>query len=350
MDKRIRQRLEKGVQEKVFPGAVVGVVRGNGARALISVGTYTYEAGSPHVKENTMYDTASITKTIPVGLIALKFIEEGKLPLEDQIIKYSPEITIPNAEKGLIKHLLTYTYMLKKNSDPHFSYEHLTAKDSLEFLFTTEFAFLPGTQFQYSNTPANLLGIILERISGEKLYILAQKIIFDPLEMQHSSFAPENRKDIPPIEISLWRGEIQGEVHDDQAYVLQKGGENPGCAGLFSSAGDLLNVAEMVLNKGVYKGSKIFDTQTILLMTTNALEDIDQSCAIGWELNQTGFMGQYSHEHMIGKTGFTGTSIVIDPHTQQACVLLSNRTYPKRTNAEAIRAVRRDIADIIFSP
>lgn len=347
-DSSIRERATKAIANKVFPGCVVGIINKTGERNILPFGNFTYEAGAHPVLENTVYDTASITKTIPVALTAPTLIEQGKLSLEDKIIKYLPEITIPDADKGLIKHLLTYTYVLKKNSDLNFSYEHSKAKDIFEFLFKREFEFLPGTHYQYANAALNLLGIILERISGEKLYALTKRIILDPLEMKNSIFYPHNKDLIPPTEIVSWRGEIQGEVHDETASILQKEDFNPGCAGLFSNVDDLLNVAEMMLHDGVYKGNRLFTPETMALMTTNALSDIGEWSGIGWELNQPIFMGKHAHEHMVGKTGFTGTLIVVDPMRGVGLVLLSNRTYPKRSETATIRTTRQDMANIVF--
>jgi CubicO group peptidase (beta-lactamase class C family) len=344
----IRDRAARAIAEKVFPGCVIGIE--DTVKNIFSFGNFTYEPNSNLVHEDTVYDVASITKTIPIALTALTFIEKGLLGLNDRVIDYVPEITTENADKALIRHLLTYTYILKKNSNPNFSYENSQAKDILDFLYHREFEFLPGTHYQYSNAPANLLGIILERLSRERLYTLAKKSILDPLKMESSTFHPEDKKAIPPTEIISWRGEVEGIVHDETACILQREGLNAGCAGLFSNAEDLLNVADMLFHDGLFRGNKVFDTQTISLMTTNALNDIERWSGIGWELNQPKFMGAHAHEHMIGKTGFTGISYVIDPERRRAVVILSNRTYPRRpTNTDSINAFRRDIADIVFA-
>lgn len=346
MREQIEARIRKAIDDHVFPGAVVAVLV-DGKRDYIATGRFTYDPGSREVTPATAYDVASITKAVPVALTALHFIEEGKLGLDDQVITYIPEIDVAHAEKALIRHLLTYTYALQKHPDPNFSYEHYTEKDVLDFLFHRPFAFLPGTRHVYSNTPLNLLGLVLERISGEKLYPLSQKTILDPLRMEHSTFHPADKESIPPTEIN-WRGEVQGIVHDETAYIGQQEGYDPGCAGLFSTADDLLNAAEMMMGKGMFGDQRIFTEETVSLMTTNALADIGEWNSIGWELNQPFFMGSHAHEHMIGKTGFTGTSIVIDPDKARAVVLLSNRTYPHRIQNGATNAVRSDISDIVF--
>ena len=348
MEQEIKARLERAISEKVFPGAVVGIVRKDGTRSILPAGRFTYEEGSPSVEDETVYDVASITKAVPVALLALKYIEEGKLGLDEQVIKYVPEISIESRETALIRHLLTYTYVLEKSADPNFSYENYKAKDVFEFLYTRPFAFPPGTQYQYSNTPANILALILERISGKKLHVLAKELILVPLQMEHSTFKSADKKLIPPTELTSWRGEIRGEVHDETAFILEGEGFDPGCAGLFSSAGDLLNVCETLLNDGIFKGAKIFEADTVALMKTNALADIDKFSGIGWELNEPRFMGKYTKPDTFGKTGFTGTSCVIDPQTGIAFVILSNRTYPERSSPNGINELRRDISDIVL--
>lgn len=345
----IRSRLRRAVEDHVFPGCVVGVLHKTGERTLLPYGQFTYDADSPVVRAETVYDVASITKSVPLGLLALKFIEEGRLSPNDRVITYLPEIQTPGVEEATIRNLLTYTYVLKKNPDPTFTLERSTADDIRRYLFTAELAFAPGTRYQYSNTPANLLGFILERIAGEKLYALAQRMVLEPLSMRLATFAPLLPSSIPPTEITSWRGEIQGVVHDEQAYVLQRGGQDSGAAGLFASAGDLLNAEEMILGEGVFRTQRLFAPESMALMKNNAIADIGASSGIGWELNEPRFMGTLAGSQTFGKTGFTGTSLVIDPEKGVAFVILSNRTYPTRSNADAINQLRRDISDIVLS-
>ena len=349
MKEKIQQRVERAIKEKVFPGCVIGVVYRNGDRRILPFGRFEYSADSNEVKGNTVYDVASITKTIPLAIAALMFIEKGLLSLEDRVIKYVPEISIADREKGLIRHLLTYTYTLKKNPNPNFSYEHSQVKDIFDFLFKRGFEFLPGTHYKYGNAPAVLLGIVLERVSGKKLYDLTKRMVLEPLKMIHSTFSPKDKKRIPPTEIVSWRGKVQGDVHDETSSILQKAGFDSGCAGFFSNAADILNVAEMMLGGGSFKGEKIFNSKTIECMRVNALGAIGEYSGIGWELNQPRFMGNFSSENMIGRTGFTGTCCLVDVMRGVGVVILSNRTFPKRpNNSEAIDLFRRDIVNIVI--
>lgn len=344
----IHKRLEQAVAERVFPGCVVGTVNRADERTLLPYGHFTYDTDSSAVTGETVYDVASITKSVPLGLLALKLIEEGRLSLDDRVITYLPEIQTRGAGEARIRDLLTYTYALKKNPDPTFTLERSTADSIRKYLFTAELAFDPGTRYQYSNAPANLLGFILERIADEKLYALAQRMLLEPLAMRLATFAPTLPSSIPPTEITSWRGEIQGVVHDEQAYVLQRGGQDSGAAGLFASASDLLNVAEMILGEGIFRTQRLFAPGSIALMRNNALADIGASSGIGWELNEARFMGNHCRPTTFGKTGFTGTSLVIDPERGVAFVILSNRTYPERTDTVGINALRRDISDIVL--
>ncbi len=345
----IQTILDNAIAERVFPGAVVGILGNDGGREIISAGRFEYDVDSHEVQAETVYDVASITKSVPVGLLALQLIEQGRLSLDDRIIDLLPEVTTTGAEVALVRHLLTYSYVLKKTEG--FSFERASAQDIFRFLFSGELAFAPGSQYQYSNTPFLLLGLIIERLTGEKLYTLARQNIFEPLAMRRATFAPAEWASVPPTEVTSWRGKVQGVVHDETAYILQRDGFDAGCAGLFASADDILNVAEMVLGDGVFRGVRMFEPRTIALMEENALGAIGAWSGIGWELNTLRFMGEHAHEHMIGKTGFTGTCVVIDPRSMKAFVLLSNATFPKRPpNGDAISAVRRAVADGIFRP
>jgi CubicO group peptidase (beta-lactamase class C family) len=196
------------------------------------------------------------------------------------------------------------------------------------------------------------LGLVVERICGDALDRLAKKYFFKPLQMKQTSFDPKvfNKDDIVPTEIDPWRGRmIQGEVHDESAYKLQMK-YRVGSAGLFSTASDLLNFFEMLLNFGSLDGHQYFREEVVRTMYENQLEDIGESAGLGWELGKKKYMGQYSDEKTFGKTGFTGCVCVCDIPRGAAWVILSNYSFPKRKKSmEPINQVRRDIADIVLN-
>lgn len=197
-----------------------------------------------------------------------------------------------------------------------------------------------------------MLGLVIEKVTGETIDTLAQKLFFDPLEMHRSTFFPENFpiEEIVPTEIDNWRGLVRGVVHDESAYVCKRNGKIPGHAGLFSTAPDMLNFLEMLLHGGTMNGTKYFSEQTIEQMETNQISELTEVTGLGWELNQPRYMGSHAGEHTFGKTGFTGTLCVVDRAKGAAYVILSNRTFPKRSpDSTAINKFRADIGDIVLA-
>ncbi len=345
----ISKEAFKAIEDKIFPGCVIGVVKVSGEREILPFGHFTYESDSSSVAEDTIYDLASVTKSIPTGSLALQLIEEGKLNLEDKLIDYVPEFRNSDRENVLIKHLLTYTldgYGLA-------SLKEKTAKGLYETILTHDFENRPGTVFKYSNIPAALLGLVIEKITGEALDVLAEERFFKPLKMNRSTHHPEHfsKDEIVPTEIDDWRGLVQGVVHDESAYVCKQENKIVGHAGLFSTAPDILNFLEMLLHKGTFYGKKYFSDETIAQMGTNQISELGDFTGLGWELNQPRYMGDYCTEHTFGKTGFTGTLCVVDVAKGIGYVILSNRIYPSRPpDSRAINAFRKSIGEIILRP
>ncbi len=369
--------IERAIAERVFPGCVVGVVDRSGMRLVLPFGRYTYEHDSSKAREDTIYDVASITKSIPVSCLALRLMEEGRLHPDDRLIEYVPEFNNSDREATLIRHLLTHTL--------HFGFPLSSLKNEspgaiIRAIFDTPFRSRPGTFFSYSNATSILLGLAVERLCGKPLDVAAQEQFFQPLEMKRTTFHPLRRFDrseIVPTEIDGWRGGVvQGEVHDESAWVLIHrrrgsgtplerknqpateghipGAETPlpgipGSAGLFSTVPDLLRFLHMLLNHGTDRGRRFFSNETVKSMHTNQVREIGECTGLGWELNQRHYMGKYCSEHTFGKTGFTGCMCLCDMKRGTGIVILSNSTYPKRRpDMEAINEVRRGLADIVF--
>jgi len=347
MPNEIQVRTERAILEKVFPGCVIGFIEKGKRRAVLPFGAYTYDSGAAPVLENTIYDVASITKSIPTASLALHYIDSGRLALTDKLIDYVPEFRNSDRESVTIKHLLTYTlggyaFSALKNKTPD---------ELFETIMTHDFTVHPGSGFLYSNVPAFLLGLVAEKVGGDTLENLAQTIFFQPLGMTRTSLLPQyfSRDDIAPTEIEEWRGHVQGSVHDESAYVFTvKGGKVVGHAGLFSTAPDLLNFLDMLLHEGEIGGRKYLSPEIIAEMSTNQIGELSASTGLGWQLQQP-WMGHSAGEHTFGKTGFTGTSVCVDVERGIGLVILSNRTFPKRPKDDsAIYAFRTDIADIVL--
>lgn len=355
---QITKVANQAIQDKVFPGCVIGIVNKNGERQVLPFGNFTYDQQSQPVKENTIYDTASITKSIPTGSLALQLIDEGKLKLTDKLINYIPEFNNSDRENVLIKHLLTYTldgygFTSTVGKIGGKSMQDITASDLLNLLLTHDFEKRPGTIFKYTNIPAALLGMTIEKIMGDTLDNLADEHFLKPLNMTRSTFYPEKfpLEEIVPAESDDWRGLVHGIVHDESAYICKKEGKIVGHAGLFSTAPDILNFLEMLLHKGTHLGKKYFSESIVEKMGTNQIPELGQFTGLGWELNQPRFMGDYCSPHTFGKTGFTGTLCVCDVEKGIAYVILSNRIFPKRpADSAAINSFRKAIGEIVFRP
>ena len=301
------------------------------------------------MKENSIFDVASITKAIPTSSLALQLIDKGKLNPDDRLTDYVPEFSNSERGKVLVRHLLTQTL--------NYNFRLSELKDRgpdgiLNAIFTTEFPREPGSTFFYSNATSILLGMVVEKLNKECIAVTAQRELFDPLAMERTSFFPEqfSKQDIVPTEIDAWRGRlIQGEIHDESAYVLRQK-MVAGSAGLFSTAPDIMRFLQMLLNNGMWQGRRYFSDNSMRQMQTNQISGLGLYAGLGWELFQKRYMGSLCSGWTIGKTGFTGCACLCDIPRQTAMVLLSNYTFPSRKpDMHAIDSVRRDIADIIFS-
>ncbi len=309
----------------MFPGCVIGVSL-KGTKKVLPFGRFTYDQDSPKVGADTLYDLASITKSIPTASLALILIEEGVLSLDDRVTRYIPELC--NDHGATIGDLLQYRVHGKRMS----ALIGRSADEIKAYVLKTGFDGPPGER-AYSNLPSYVLGLILEEVLNKPLLDLAQQYIFDPLKMTSTTYFPESA-DCAPTEIQ--NGEtIQGVVHDESARVFALEHRAVGHAGLFSTVTDLLTFLEALFPKGIF-GNKFpkMPFGNYLQAVRNGAEK-----GLGWELGDGRF----------GKTGFTGTNIVIDPKKEAALVILSNRTYPTRPqSATAINTFRKDIADIVF--
>lgn len=335
------------IKDKVFPGCVVGIVKKDGSRQVMPVGNFTYGDGSRQVNEDTIYDTASLTKSICTASIALQLIDEGKLHLTDKFINYVPEFRNSDREDVLIRHLLTYTldgYGLGSIKDK-------SAEGVFQTLLTHEFEKRPGEVFKYTNIPAALMGMVIESITGKTLDVLVGERFFKPLTMSRSTFAPEqfSKDEIAPTEIDHWRGLVHGVVHDESAWECRQDGKTVGHAGLFSTVPDILTYLEVLLHKGALNNRKYFSEEIVKEMHTNQIANLGEITGLGFELNQPRYMGKYCTENTFGKTGFTGTLIICDIEKEIAYVILSNRTYPQRPkDSTVINKFRKKVGEIIL--
>jgi len=344
--------IERGVKNKAFPGATLAVGF-RGKVAIHAFGKLSYDAKSPTVKPTTMYDIASLTKVVATTTLVAKLVEGDfavPLDLDAKIERYLPEwASGPQPEwrhRVTVRHLLTHTSGL-----PAFKEYWRTSKgkqDTLARIFAEPLEYEPGTKEIYSDLGIILMAEIIERLTGRKLDDLANSFIFSPLGMKDSMYKPPKKlwSQIAPTEFdkNLRHRLVQGEVHDENAFAI---GGVSGHAGVFSTAPDLAAFCQMLLNGGVYAHQRILRRGTVAQFTTPQ-QLSGGTRTLGWAIpTPGGLSGNYFSAHSFGHTGFTGTSIWIDPDRQLFVVLLTNRVHPTREN-QKIQQVRRDLHDAIM--
>lgn len=321
---------ERAIAAHIFPGCVVGI-RHAREKFLGAFGRHTFEADSPAVAEGTVYDIASVTKSVVLATLAHQLLASKQISLTTKLIEYVPEFRGGYREDIMVRHLLTYTIGGLRMSE----LKEKHADEIMKTVLTFEPLHPPGEKFEYSNVPAFLLGLVLERILGP-LDAAADTRIFRPLEMPATTFFPTNAA---PTEID-YRGLVQNVVHDESAYVFRTAGKTVGHAGLFSNVPDLMTFLD------AFHMRRMDPT----LAETNQIPSLGLFAGLGWELNQGHFMGAQRSPTTFGKTGFTGCSVVCDTKREISVVILSNRTFPRRpADMSAINAFRSAVCDIVFS-
>lgn len=323
--------IARAIADSAFPGAQLVVVRDSVLVVGQTYGRYTYESDAPPVRPNTLYDLASLTKVFATTPAVMKLYDEGKLSLDDPVVKYLPSFGTAGKEHITIRQLL-----LHRGGLPPFRklWELAgTAEAALDSVFSTRLVAQPGDTTIYSDLGMITLGKVVERITGMTLDQFVREEYYTPLGMMHTTFnlPADLRSDAAPTEYdSLWRKKlVRGSVHDENAELL---GGVSGHAGLFSTASDLSIFVRMLLNGGVYDGRRYLRTSTIDEFIRKKAPG--QERWLGWDMkSETGSSaGTLFPATSFGHTGFTGTSVWADPNSRVAVIFLTNHVYPTRVN------------------
>lgn len=277
--------------------------------------------------EDTIFDAASLTKVTATTPAMMLLIQRGKVKLDAPVHVYIPEFTGEGRELITVRELMTHTSGLPEDietkTDWHGEAEAIK-KACAETLKSP-----PGAVFRYSDINFELLGEIVQRVSGMPLEVFVQREIYGPLKMKDTGFLPPKRKlpRIAPTEVvngKPWRG----IVHDPTARHM---GGVAGHAGLFITAKDMARYARMLLNGGELDGVRIFQPETVALMTSvQSPPGISAKRGLGWDID-TPFSGPRGKLFPIGSyghTGWTGGSLWIDPFSKTFVIFLSNRNHP----------------------
>ncbi|MBC8029868.1 MAG: DUF1343 domain-containing protein [Pyrinomonadaceae bacterium] len=340
----IDAEVEREITQKRLPGAVVLVARNGGVVWRKAYGARAVEPGREPMTTETLFDVASLTKVVATATSIMMLVERGKVRLNDPLSSYIPEIKGEGRERITIELLLTHRAGYAPDFDLR---ERWTGYDeAMKRLIREPLRSPPGARFVYSDIGFIALGEVVRRASGLSLDEFAWRNIFSPLGMRDTHFRPSvgQRSRIAPTEKR--RGQmtylgdtpenagadadkwLRGDVHDPTSYRMAG---VAGHAGLFSTANDLAIYAQMILNNGAYRGRRLLSPLTVAEMTRPRLvNDSGWTRGLGWDIN-TSFStnrGELFPLGSFGHTGFTGTSMWIDPASRMFVIFLSNRVHP----------------------
>ncbi len=299
---------------------------------------------------DTVYDLASLTKPLATSTLAFKLIDSGKLSMEDTPSSLGLFSGMDNLGKLSVKALLSHTSGLTP-SLPLYR-RGKTREAYLAGINDAAASASPYTEENYSDLNYILMGYIIEEITGKTLDKAWESMVARQLGLKHMGFLPKvAREKIAPTESDRSRGQVWGEVHDENSFYS---GGVAGHAGLFSDASDIFSFASK------YIQGKIISRSSFLKATRPANEYIGGSFGYGWMINTprptrqspafdyARFIGDIAPFGAFGHTGFTGTSIMIDPVSSVLVIILSNRVYPSRENVKILR-FRRTFHNLVFS-
>ncbi|MFL5566498.1 MAG: serine hydrolase domain-containing protein [Gemmatimonadaceae bacterium] len=339
----IERVIERGIRAGGYPGASVVVGRKGAAVFEKGFGKLSWSSSSTMVDaQRTIYDVASLSKVVGTTTAIMILYDEKKIGLDDRVVTYIPTFGGGDKDNVTIRQLLTHTSGLPAGRDIWRIAQ--TPLEARALVLSTPLEGRPGAQYIYSDLGADILGFLVEVASGEPLDKFLTRRVFEPLGMNETMYRPADSlfPRVAPTEVTPPRGyPLRGEVHDENAYAL---GGVAGHAGLFSTAADLSVFAQMMLNGGEYNGVQIVSKQTVDLFTSRAFGHR----ALGWDTAEGDYgSGRYLGPTAYGHTGFTGTSMWIDPEREMFVILLTNRVHAARAlrPAKVISDVRADLSD-----
>lgn len=333
--------VRRGITAGGFPGAAVVIGRRGGEVLAEGFGRTDWQAGAPAVSpDSTVYDLASLTKVVATTSAIMALYDDGVIRLDDPVAKWVPAFT--GGQKGAvtIRQLLTHRSGLPPGRDVWKFMGDTAAARRAVIATALVKGCPPGACYMYSDLGADMLGFVAEAAAHEPLGRFVNQRVFAPLGMAKTTFRPEGGE----LALLAPTGAPRGRVHDANAAAL---GGVAGHAGLFSTADDLAVFAQMLLDGGEYGGTRIFKPSTVALFTTRA----KGTRALGWDTcdsaNVRNTCGRYLSARAFGHTGFTGTSLWIDPDRAMFTLILTNRVDDPRVRRpeRVIHDIRADVAD-----
>jgi len=354
-----RHDLDDVVQEAVsdgrIPGAVIWVGRADRTLYSKAYGMRSLTPVREEMSLATTFDIASLTKVVATATAIMILAEEGQLALGDRVSEHIPEFSGDGKDVVTITHLLTHTSGLRPSLQG--GPEWRGSREAIRLAAAEKLQAAPGQIFIYSDIGFILLGEIVARVSGEAFDDYVRARILQPLSMEGSAFNPDLREapETAPTQSCASQGDVcegittggvlRGVVHDPTARRM---GGVAGHAGLFAPASDLSRFARMMLRGGELDGRRVLSRSSVALMTAPATSPgMSVKRGLGWDIDSpySSVRGEYFPVGSFGHTGFTGTSLWIDPVSQTYVLLLTNRVHPDGNGD--VRSLRSRVATIV---
>ncbi len=301
------------LQARVYPGVSYAFIK----KEKTEQATFGYAQLAPQrlLTTSTLFDMASLTKVIATNSLILQLIESGHLKIDRPLQSYLPQFKDPIVT---IRQLLTHTSAINPQIHNRNQLDQAALTRAILSLSSDRDI---GQKVAYTDTGTILLGFLLEEIYAEPLHQLFQERVLEPLQMTQSTFTPTS-PDVAATELDPTRGLICGQVHDPKAFTL---GEHCGSAGLFSTIGDSLIFAKMMLAGGqTAKGESFLQDATVDSLFADWTPTGTLHRSLGWDLKET----IDDHRPLLFHTGYTGTFMLLDREAQEAFIFLSNRVHP----------------------
>jgi len=345
------QEVQNWVERKAFPGAVLAVGQHGKLVAWKAFGRMASSPDARPMPKDAIFDLASLTKVTGTTTAAGILYDRKLLDLDAPVVHYIPEFAgVPGHDEILVRNLLSHSSGL---TSPGVLWTQAHDRAGImSLVYKLPVSFKPGEKMQYRDYNMILMGEIVQRLTGEREDAFLKENVFGPLRMKDTGYNPPPKlwNRIPATEQDdvLRHTRVHGVVHDENAFLM---GGVSGHAGLFSSAHDLAILAQMYLNGGIYDGKRIVSAETLKLFMRRQSTPPDTSRALGWDTAVKGsFAGHLASPNAIIHTGFTGTSIYIDPDRDAFIILLTNRVNPTRRNnliAQARPAIHTAVLQVL---
>ncbi|MEI4769817.1 serine hydrolase domain-containing protein [Psychrobacillus sp. FJAT-51614] len=333
----LQEYIEGFINDQKIPGVVIHVQRDLDVLLKQNYGNFTARDGSTQsIMQQTIFDIASLTKVVATLPSVLLLLARGEIVLEDSVQKFLPNFL---HETVTIKNLLQHNSGLQADLSPPVQRDEI--RNILEEIYLLKLSYATGENIVYSDLGMILLGKIIEEVSGKSLNSFANKEIFKPWNMQHTTFNPSKYLLHNIASTELVNGQyVQGEVHDEKAFLLEG---VSGSAGLFSCVEDLVKYAQYWL--GISKQS-IIPSEWLDLCHAHLFQHRGLGFEVWTGQNPVLSCGRRWTVGSFGHTGFTGTSIWMDPKRKLFVVLLTNAVHYGRHFH--MKEFRQGVHDLVY--